>query len=325
MVDPSATLRSAVGRLRRDRYTGSNRCWPCTGLNLLILAALAAGAWLTLGAAVGVGTLVVGLAAVWLRGYLVPLTPRVTPPLLAALPTSWSPHAAPPEPEAGPRSRVPPADDGDGDSRAGDGPGRGVGADAAARTESTDGVDGHADADATLLGRLFEAGVLTEDDRGVGLAPSFAAAWRSRAAAARPVTPDGVATALVEELPWVADATAVVDEGHRWIRLDGQAGAAVAESWLSLPAAVADLTAVRTLADRTSLTDRERTLAASSLRPFLEACPACGASLVTTDPTNCCGSPRGAHGVVEQVLACPDCDESLAVLSGQDPPDRDSA
>jgi hypothetical protein len=318
MVDPSAPIRSAVGRLRRDRYTGSNRCWPCTGLNLLILAALAAGAWSTLGTAAAVGVLVVGLAAVWLRGYLVPLTPRVTPPLLAALPTSWSPHAGPPGPEAGPRSRTSPAEADEG--RPGVGPDGGVDADVDADAATTDGVDGRVapdgEADTALLDRLVDAGVVTEDDRGVGLAPSFAAAWRSRAAAARPVTPDGVATALTAELPWVADATAVVDEGHRWIRLDGHAEAAVTESWLSLPAAVADLTAVRTLGDRTNLTDLERTLVASSLRPFLEACPACGATLVTTDPTNCCGSPRGAHGVVEQVLACPDCDESLAVLDG---------
>ncbi|TKX69802.1 hypothetical protein, partial [Halorubrum sp. GN11GM_10-3_MGM] len=69
---------AAVGRLRRPEYTGSNRCLPCTAVNVVIAAA-GAGAAAAVGApllgAVGFGG---ALAVIWLRGYLVPGTPELT-------------------------------------------------------------------------------------------------------------------------------------------------------------------------------------------------------------------------------------------------------
>lgn len=63
-------------RFRNPQYTGPNRCWPCTALNVGVV--LLGGAALTaLGdAAVALPAVVVGLAVIWLRGYLVPGTPR---------------------------------------------------------------------------------------------------------------------------------------------------------------------------------------------------------------------------------------------------------
>jgi hypothetical protein len=64
-------------RIRAPQYTGPNRCWPCTVLNVGIV--LLGGAVLTTVAGVmaALPAVVVGLTAVWLRGYLVPGTPRL--------------------------------------------------------------------------------------------------------------------------------------------------------------------------------------------------------------------------------------------------------
>ncbi|WP_094590945.1 hypothetical protein [Halorubrum sp. Hd13] len=78
---------SVADRLRRPEYTGENRCLPCTALNvaLAVVAAVAVGAGgLVAGAsrvaAVGAGGVVfaVALAAIALRGYLIPGTPAIT-------------------------------------------------------------------------------------------------------------------------------------------------------------------------------------------------------------------------------------------------------
>jgi len=83
---------STTGRLRRTEHTGSNRCWPCTVVNLLVLAALVAAlAPFRPRLAVVVG--VAGAAVVWLRGYLVPYTPRFAPALAARLPGNVFGHS----------------------------------------------------------------------------------------------------------------------------------------------------------------------------------------------------------------------------------------
>ncbi len=66
-----------IERLRRSEYTGSNRCVPCTTLNLVVVGVAAA----VLGSVrpvLGVGLAIVGVLSVWLRGYLIPGTPWLT-------------------------------------------------------------------------------------------------------------------------------------------------------------------------------------------------------------------------------------------------------
>ncbi|NHN48604.1 hypothetical protein G9464_13510 [Halostella sp. JP-L12] len=71
--------------VRRPEYTGERRCWPCTIVNAAVVAvASAAVLVVSLPAAVVVAAL--GGAAVALRGYVVPYTPRFAPKLAAALP-----------------------------------------------------------------------------------------------------------------------------------------------------------------------------------------------------------------------------------------------
>jgi len=75
-----------LDRLRQPEYTGENRCLPCTVVNVAIAwsGSLLVGTWLAvvvdppLAVGVATGLLLAGLAAVWLRGYLVPGTPELT-------------------------------------------------------------------------------------------------------------------------------------------------------------------------------------------------------------------------------------------------------
>ncbi|WP_246983192.1 hypothetical protein [Halorientalis marina] len=84
MVD--ARIEGIVDRVRRPEYTGENRCVPCTAANLVIaaVASLFAG-WLAsvpgglvVGGAVGGVVFAASVAAITLRGYLVPGTPELT-------------------------------------------------------------------------------------------------------------------------------------------------------------------------------------------------------------------------------------------------------
>lgn len=74
-----------LDRLRRPEYTGQNRCWPCTLVNLLlvVLASVALG---FVNVIAGASVVVVGLVLIGLRGYVVPGTPRFAPTLVAPLP-----------------------------------------------------------------------------------------------------------------------------------------------------------------------------------------------------------------------------------------------
>ena len=98
---------SLLTRLRDPVYTGPNRCWPCSVANVILvtLGAVAAGVAAP-GAGVAVG--VVGLAAVWLRGYVVPGTPTLTRRYLPASVRAWfgkAPNRRPPD-AAAPADRL---------------------------------------------------------------------------------------------------------------------------------------------------------------------------------------------------------------------------
>lgn len=71
-------VRDVATWLRRPKYTGDNRCLPCTLLNLCIggvLAAIIAIAWTPL---LGVVVFAVSSITIYFRGYLVPGTPVIT-------------------------------------------------------------------------------------------------------------------------------------------------------------------------------------------------------------------------------------------------------
>jgi hypothetical protein len=76
-------IAGVVDRLRQPEYIGKNRCLPCTVVNLLI-AVVIAGAAAILAPWVGIAAFVVFVGAIYLRGYLVPGTPRLTKRYLPA-------------------------------------------------------------------------------------------------------------------------------------------------------------------------------------------------------------------------------------------------
>jgi hypothetical protein len=63
--------------IRNPEYTGENRCIPCTAANVVVAGGLALGVGV-LNPLAGVGVLGASLAAIYLRGYLVPGTPELT-------------------------------------------------------------------------------------------------------------------------------------------------------------------------------------------------------------------------------------------------------
>ncbi len=71
-------MAEVIGRLRQPEYTGENRCVPCTVVNVGLSVALAVPVVLLLDPGIGALVLVLALAAVYLRGYLVPGTPELT-------------------------------------------------------------------------------------------------------------------------------------------------------------------------------------------------------------------------------------------------------
>lgn len=73
------TVRKLDQIVRQPKYTGENRCVPCTVLNSLLAIALAIWVASLVNSSV-VGGTVLGAAAaiIYLRGYLVPGTPRLT-------------------------------------------------------------------------------------------------------------------------------------------------------------------------------------------------------------------------------------------------------
>ncbi|MFB6069344.1 MAG: hypothetical protein ABEJ90_05415 [Halobacterium sp.] len=68
---------SLVDSIRQPEYTGANRCLPCTVTNLVVAAALAAAVGAFVPPA-GLALFVAAVAAIYLRGYLVPGTPAFT-------------------------------------------------------------------------------------------------------------------------------------------------------------------------------------------------------------------------------------------------------
>lgn len=82
----ASVVAHTIDRVRRPEYTGDNRCIPCTianaviavGLALLLGVAVALVAPVWAGVAIGLAVVAVSMAAIVLRGYLVPYTPQLT-------------------------------------------------------------------------------------------------------------------------------------------------------------------------------------------------------------------------------------------------------
>ena len=71
------SARALYDRLRQPEYTGENRCLPCTAVNVG-LAALAGAVVGLVSVGAGLVAFLAALGLIYLRGYLVPGTPRLT-------------------------------------------------------------------------------------------------------------------------------------------------------------------------------------------------------------------------------------------------------
>lgn len=253
-------------RLRRPEYTGSNRCRACTVVNaaLLLVAVGVVARWLPL-LAVAVG--IVGAAAIALRGYVVPFTPRFAPALVAPLPGGFFDHTAP------------------------------VTADALADI-APDATDPE-----SVLRALVDAGVVTADGDRLGLREAFEAAWRTRMDALAAASNDRLAAAARDTIPGIASARVERSGSETFLVVTGETGEA---SWIRSPVAVAEVAAVEALCD-TALPETHRTVAASALCAFLDTCPACGDELVEGRLDDCCGHSLDGADRRPNGVACETC------------------
>lgn len=334
-------MRRSQSAIRRPAHTGADRCWPCTALNLFLLA-LGCLALAVVSPPASAALAAVGTAAIWLRGYLVPYTPQFAPRLVARLP--WDPfpagggrppgaRAAPPDPSSGGDQATPESDraasgsgqqptddrdsDGDGDlDRGGDrdadadrnadaGPGR-----AAATLADATTADGEA-----ILEDLVAAGVADADGDDVRLADAFEERWQAEIRRLRERSPADLAAATLAAAPAADAAEAVTERDRAYVVLSDGSGEPAGEVWLRRPVAVAETAAARALAELTDLEPDRRAVAAHGLAVFLDDCPVCETPLSEGKAGGCCGPPRtDAEGHPLRALVCRDCRTQFAAF-----------
>lgn len=265
-----------VSALRRSAYTGENRCWPCTLVNVVVLAAVCGAlvfAWPPLSVVVGVA----GVATIWLRGYLLPYTPRFAPQLVDRLPVD------------------PFHSDGDREPGSLADPG-----------EETDGE--------AVLESLLEAGVLEPAGEDLEVAAAFRDRWDEEMATLRDRETEALADAALEATPAASDAEAVYQGGREYVVLSDGSDDVAAESWLRRPTAIAEVAAVRAQAGMGVPRDR-RVAAANALCMFLSACPDCGGPVEELVAGGCCGPPpTTADGEPRTAMVCTECGAHLHVF-----------
>ena len=254
-------------RLRRPEYTGPNRCRACTVVNaVVLLVAVAIVGLRSPPVAVGVGVL--GTAGIWLRGYLIPFTPRFAPALVDPLPGEFFDHSGPAE------------------------------SDALADLDVDD-----ADPEAVLRA-LADAGVVAADGDRLGVSTAFETAWRDRMDDLAAGSDDRIVAAARDASPAVASARVERTGSEAFLVVTGVDGSV---SWLHRPVAIAEVAAAAALRD-TDLPSEFREVAADALCAFLETCPACGDDLVEGRLDDCCGHSLGEPGAEPpQGVACATC------------------
>lgn len=285
-----------------DDPTGERRCWPCTALNLALLAVVA----LVVGRrrrALGALVAAAGSAAVYARGYLLPYTPQVAPRLVAAAGLEEWFHG-------GAASGRAPEDAGGG-SLAGVPGGTGANGDGSADAEAV----APAPAGEAVAEALVESGALEADGEALVPSADFRERWTAAMADLRELDDAALAEATLAASP-AAEAWSVTSDGpltpvaREYVVLSDGSGEVTGETWLSRPVAIAETAAVEALEPYVD-DGATRRAAARAMRTFLESCPDCGAPVVETTTAACCGTTTGADTQPDEVLACPDCDVRL--------------
>lgn len=272
---------SLLEAIRRPEYTGENRCWPCTVTNVTLLTVVSGVLWLRGRRRSAMALTAGGLAAIGLRGYLVPYTPSFAPRLARKLPVDPFGHD----------DRVEP---GSIASLAEGAP--------ASEPESAEGSPPGGEA---ILAALADAGVLEFLDGEVSLEADFREEWRREMETLRERDLEGLAAVADGLTPtWIAVTVAreAVEPG---LVLDPDEGQL---TYVRRTHAIAELAATRALAGRVD--DRVARAAGRPLRSLLERCPLCDHELVITD-AKCCGGTVPAGGSPAEKLLCPACNERV--------------
>ena len=264
---------------RRPEHIGENRCWPCTLVNVALVAA-AAAAVAVVNAAAGAAVAVVGLALVWLRGYVVPGTPRFAPRLVAPIPGSDALFH---------------------DAAATDG-----GRAPAGGSDSLDPADVDGEA---LLDRLLAEGVIEADGDAVAPTAAYRERWRAEMDRLRTEDTESLAR-IAQDISPATAARAVSEDGDEWVALSPPGGNTIDETWLRRAVAIAEIAGYRAAGE--FLADESFRLAAPRTnRMFLESCPDCESDLERGVDLPCCGGYTGPGEEPAETLACPACEVRL--------------
>ncbi|TYL39196.1 hypothetical protein CV102_07880 [Natronococcus pandeyae] len=267
-------MTSLLDRIRRPEYTGTNRCWPCTVTNGLLLGIVVVALAATRRRLGAVAVAAVGAASIALRGYFVPYTPQFAPHLTARLPLG-----------------EPGSDDAGSLSDAG-----------SAETER--GEEGPTGED--VLTALVEAGVVVPEGDELFLDEEFRNDWHDEMRTLRDRD--------LETLAEIADRHTAPETavrvgssfGRSYLVLDGEDGGLVT---LRREIAVAELGAARAL-ESVVESPAIRRAAGRPLRSLLEGCPLCDEPLEITQ-SSCCGEVTPIGSTPKEKLYCPNCNVRL--------------
>jgi len=271
---------SLLKKVRQPRYTGDNRCWPCTITNLALLAVVTAVLWIRDRRRSATVLAIGGAAAISLRGYLVPYTPSFAPKLTAMLPVDPFDHG-PSTTASGSLADV------SGDSPSGD------------REDDGPSVPTGEE----VLIALQEAGVVELDGEDVTLDDGFRSDWRREMEALRDRDLERLATVAEDLTPAGVAVSATRETVAEGIVLDPETGP---PTHIRRAYAVPELAATRALRGRV---DGDIARAAGRpLRSLLQRCPLCDGELTVT-AAKCCGETVPAGRTPQEKLMCPSCDE----------------
>ena len=292
---------SIVDSIRKEEYTGENRCLPCTIVNVGIALLLgAAAAVRSRGAAVVV--VAVSVVAIYLRGYLVPGTPELTKRYLPEWAAQYFDHH-------------PLEDDFSGGAAA-------VETDVTVETEATDERSSESESFETVEKIqkqrqeavdpeqfLLEVGATTETEDGTDLrlTESFAEAVDEEIASFGGDRPGDAAVADVFD----ADPAEVEFKDRTYPAV--KVGRRI-RKWPSEGALLVDVATHRALAARTerwrSVPLEQRVGILESLRTFQLQCPVCDGELAFGDAVveSCCAT----YEVIS--YECLDCGQRLLEL-----------
>lgn len=274
-----------LASLADESYTGENRCWPCTVLNLGLVGVLALFLRARDRSLTSLFVAVVGVAVIYLRGYLVPYTPAFAPRLVAAspVPDEWF--------HGGSSNRETERED----------PARGESESLADDV----GIDGE-----TVLRELSAAGVIEVEGEQLFLGPDVDTAWHERMDELADCSLDALSATLQESLTQVDHAEPYAEDDADWVALGSDH-----KQLLPRPVVVAELAAYEVLGE-TIDDERLRVAGAEAFRMFLDSCPVCSSELVESSSVSCCGGHLGPRQNPDETLVCPACEQRLYTFAG---------